>query len=59
MEVDYRKNLYDWNVSKNEIQIVDNQLAKVDALLDNSLVLGLKGMGYDYLEKGDDLQLRN
>ncbi len=37
MEVDYRKNLYDWNVSKNEIQIVDNQLAKVDALLDNSL----------------------
>lgn len=37
VEVDYTKNLYDWNASENELQILDNQLAQVETLLDNTL----------------------
>lgn len=37
VEVDYANNLYDWNTSENASQIVDDCLAKVDTLLDNTL----------------------
>lgn len=36
-EVDYTKNLYDWNASENAFQIVDDCLTQVEALLGNTL----------------------
>lgn len=37
VEVDYTKSLYDWHTSENALQIVDDRLEQVDALLENSL----------------------
>lgn len=43
--VDYSNNLYDWNTGGNALQVVDERLAQVDALINN--VLTYYGDGKD------------
>lgn len=37
VEVDYTKNLYDWNASENVLQVVDDRLVQIDTSFDNTL----------------------
>ena len=37
VSVDYSNNLYDWNAKENTLQVVGEQLAQVDALINNVL----------------------